>query len=135
MPTQKEINDAADRFNALPEEEQKRIKAEQHERRVNSQVMMESLQNHGYMIQALIDLDQDQAREYVSKLGLAGPGKASPELTKEIFAYIESAQLAQLNDLQSLTSVLSAQQVSDSIKHNSDLGAVLLANLMKDSNA
>ncbi len=133
MPTQQEIRDATDRFAALPHEEQVRIMKEQRERRNASQTGVMKLQQHGDLLQALVALDQDQARSYVFALGEAGVGMASEELVTEILAYIEAANLAKLNDLSQLAKVLSTDQVANAIKHNTeDFGALLLSQVLKD---
>lgn len=132
MPTQQEIKESEARFAALPEKEQIEILNQQRDRRIEAQSNIHKLQLHGDLLNALVGLNTDQAREYITQLGAGGPGNISDELAAEIFGYVESAQLAQLNDLGSLAAMLSAEQIADAVKNDTEnFGALLISEVLK----
>lgn len=132
MPTQQEIKESEARFAALPEKEQIEILNQQRERRIEAQSNVHKLQLHGDLLNALVGLNTDQAREYITQLGANGPGNVSDELAAEIFGYVETAQFAQLNDLGGLAAMLTAQQIGDAIKNDTEaFGAIALAEVLK----
>lgn len=132
MPTQQEIQEATDRFAALPAEEQKRVLNEQKERRAQSQLNIIKLQQHSDLLRTLVDLDQDQARVYVTKLGENGVGNASEELISEILAYIDVASVSKYDDLNGLLSMLTPSQVAEALKDSADFAAVAVSQSIKE---
>lgn len=125
-----EIKPENDVFASLSKEEREKIIAEQKQRRKDSQVSIMKLQKHGDLIAALVPLDTDQARKYVTMMGEAGVGKLTDEQEDEITQYINDSWGSKINDLAKSATIIPDMHASSLTSQ--DLMALCFAQVMKE---
>lgn len=125
-----EIKPENDVFASLSKEEREKIIAEQRQHRKDSQISIMKLQKHGDLIAALVPLDTDQARQYITMMGEVGVGKLTDEQEDEITQYINDSWGSKINDLATAATVIPDMHAGN--LSSEDLMALCFAQAMKE---